>query len=67
MEAIEFFAKVKDGVIEIPKEYLVTLQDEFRVIILVEPRATGIKKKKKQASLKVKTKGLVSKRNVALS
>lgn len=52
MEAIEFVAKVKDGVIEIPKEYLVTLHDEFRVIILVEPRATGIKKKRSLLLLK---------------
>lgn len=59
MQAIEFITKAKDGVIKIPKEYLATLHDEFRVIILVEPHVVIHKKKRRLTSLKVKTKGLV--------
>ncbi|MBI2775216.1 hypothetical protein HYX58_04395 [Candidatus Dependentiae bacterium] len=65
MQAIEFVTKAKDGVIKIPKEYIKTLHDEFRVIILVEPHVTVPKKKKKLTSLKVKTKGLVFDRDEA--
>jgi hypothetical protein len=36
MQAIEFIAKTKNGVIEIPKKYLKDLKSKFRVIILVE-------------------------------
>ncbi len=59
MQAIEFVTKAKDGVMEIPREHLKTLRDEFRVIILLEPQVAATKKKKKLSALKVKTKGLV--------
>ncbi len=35
MKAIEFITKPKDGVIEIPKEYIHNLGPEIRVIILI--------------------------------
>ena len=65
MQAIEFVTKAKDGVIQIPKEYLIDLKNEFRVIILVEPQVASSKKKRKLSSLKVKTKGLVFDRDEA--
>ena len=44
MFAIEFQARVKDGVIEIPAEYCDQLTESVRVIILTQERAqkTGI-------------------------
>jgi hypothetical protein len=36
MHALEFFATVKNGVIEIPREYLKNLTNRVRVILLVE-------------------------------
>ncbi|PIV22445.1 MAG: hypothetical protein COZ69_05730 [Deltaproteobacteria bacterium CG_4_8_14_3_um_filter_45_9] len=36
MHALEFFATVKNGVIEIPREYLKHLTNRVRVILLVE-------------------------------
>jgi len=36
MHALEFFAAVKNGVIEIPREYLKHLTNRVRVILLVE-------------------------------
>lgn len=65
MQAIEFVTKVKDGVIEVPKEHLAVLHNEFRVIILVEPQSISPKKKTKLTSLKVKTKDLVFDRDEA--
>lgn len=69
MQAIEFTTKVKDGVIEIPKEYLKTLHNKCRVIILVESKITShkaiTKSKRQLSSLKIKTKGLVFDRDEA--
>lgn len=68
MEAIEFVAKIKNGIIEVPKEHLASLHNECRVIILVEDKALEkkhIKKKKRLSSLTVKTKGLVFERDEA--
>ncbi|MFA6065684.1 MAG: hypothetical protein WC707_00710 [Candidatus Babeliaceae bacterium] len=65
MKAIEFTTKAKNGVIEIPKEYLTTLHNEFRVIILVGPEVVVDKKRKKLSSIKIKTKGLVFDRDEA--
>ena len=39
MYAIEFEAKVKDGVIEVPLQYRAKLKDLVRVIILAEGEA----------------------------
>ena len=36
MYAVEFRAKIKDGIIEIPKEYINKLKDNVKVIILSE-------------------------------
>ena len=41
MFAIEFQARVKDGVIEIPKEYRDQLTESVRVIILASERPGG--------------------------
>ncbi len=44
MFAIEFQARIKDGMIEIPKEYRDQLTESVRVIILApeRPQGTGI-------------------------
>lgn len=69
MQAIEFVTKVKDGIIEVPKEYLKTLHNKCRVIILVETKDSlhkvSAKNKKQLSSLKIKTKGLVFNRDEA--
>lgn len=68
MQAIEFITKAKNGIIEIPKEHLKNLSDEFRVIILLEPGIPEQKrksKKKQLSSLSVKTKGLTFGRDEA--
>lgn len=62
MKAIEFTTKAKNGVIEIPKEYLTTLNDEFRVIILVEPQIVVSKKKRKLSSLNLEPKKKVARK-----
>ncbi|HEV2917239.1 MAG TPA: hypothetical protein VGW78_05875 [Candidatus Babeliales bacterium] len=67
MQAIEFIARVKDGVIELPKEYINTIHDQCRIIILLDtkiPKKTTPKKKKLSA-LKIQTKGLVFDRDEA--
>lgn len=58
MRAIEFIAKAKDGIIEIPKEYIKNLENEVRVIILVEAKTEKKAKKKKLTALSIKTKNL---------
>lgn len=58
MQAIEFIAKAKNGTITIPEEYLTSLNNEFRVIILVEPQQPVSPKKRALSSLKVETKDL---------
>lgn len=58
MRAIEFVTKVEDGTIKIPKKYLDNLQDELRVIILVdEAPKTKPQRKKQFTAVKIKTKG----------
>jgi protein-L-isoaspartate O-methyltransferase len=60
MQAIEFVTQVKNGIIEVPKEYLKALHDECRIIILIgaDEHKTTTKKKKKLTSLEVDTRGL---------
>jgi hypothetical protein len=68
MKAIEFTTKAKNGVIEIPKEYLEQLQDQFRVIILQEVPEVGKKavhKKRTLSAAKIKTKGFKFNRDEA--
>lgn len=58
MEAFQFKAKVQDGNIEIPKEYLDSLKDEeFAVIILLQKKEKKPTARKLQA-VKIKTIGL---------
>ncbi len=59
MRAIEFTTKVEDGTIKIPKKYLDNLQNELRVIILIDesPKAKP-QRKRKFTAVKIKTKGL---------
>lgn len=57
MQAIEFITKVKDGIIKIPKEYLDSLKEEFRVIILIDEKEPKKTKKRELKALKIKTKG----------
>lgn len=58
MHAIVFMAKAKDGIIEIPSEYLENLKNEFRVIILIEPKGEKVASKKPAfTSLEIDTKG----------
>lgn len=66
MQAIEFVTTKEKGMIKIPKEYLDLLNNEFRVIILVDP----IKKKKQTkkklfSSVKIDTKGFKFNRDEA--
>lgn len=68
MHAIEFIAKAKKGIIEIPKEYQEQLQDHFRVIILQDAPTETTKKTRKKRSLtaaQIKTKGLKISRDEA--
>lgn len=61
MQAIEFTAESKNGIIEVPKQYQAQLQDHFRVIILQEPPTTDKKlprKKRTLSPIQMKTKGL---------
>lgn len=60
MQAIEFVTHVKNGIIEVPKEYLKALHDECKVIILIgsDEHKTVSAKKKKLTSLEVHTRGL---------
>jgi len=44
MKAIEFDAKVENGVIKVPQKYLDNLKDRFRIIILIEEKAGKRKK-----------------------
>ena len=59
MNAIEFEAQEKNGIIEVPEQYKSLLTRKFRVIILIEEiepiRKT--KKKAKFSAVKIKTKG----------
>jgi hypothetical protein len=52
MEAIEFVSEVRNGMIEIPKEYQKTLSDKVRVIVLTNNtfcrKAETLNKKQKQ-------------------
>jgi len=48
MQAIEFFSKLEDGTIKVPKEYLASLQKNLRVIILIDEKVT----KKQENALK---------------
>lgn len=43
MFAIEFQAKIKNGIIEIPRQYLTRLKDRVRVILLVEENSQKTK------------------------
>ncbi len=61
MQAIEFTAKVKDGIIEIPKEHLQEIkgfQNNLRIIILGESQQEKSPQKKKITSLNIDTQGL---------
>jgi len=60
MQAIEFVTQVKNGIIEVPKEYLQSLHDQCRIIILIDSdeHKNIPKKKKKFTSLEVDTRGL---------
>ena len=46
MQAVEFIATVKDGVIPIPKQYKNNFSDKVRVIVF--PKSYGEKLKKKK-------------------
>lgn len=48
MEAIEFMARLKNGAIEVPEEYLKQLKHEFRVIILLQEEKPKKEKKTRQ-------------------
>lgn len=58
MQAIEFIAKAKDGVIQIPQEYLDNIHGELRVIVLIQASTALKRKNKKITSLNLKTKGM---------
>jgi hypothetical protein len=57
MEAIEFTAKAKDGVIKIPKEFQASLNEEVRVIILIDSQKKAKSIKRELKAIKIKTKG----------
>jgi len=42
MHALEFYATVKNGIIEIPREYLKNLTNRVRVILLVEEAKSAV-------------------------
>lgn len=42
MHALEFYATVKNGIIEIPREYLRNLTNRVRVILLVEEAGSAV-------------------------
>lgn len=66
MQAIEFVTHIKNGVIEVPKEYLMALQNECRIIILIDAdHKEGTKKNKKLTSLEIDTRDLVVDRDEA--
>ena len=46
MKAIEFIANAQDGTIKVPKKYWKDLDQELRVILLVEESAPEAKQKK---------------------
>jgi hypothetical protein len=62
MQAIEFIAKIKDGIIKIPKKHLKDIHNECRIIILMETakshKELSPKKKRTFSSLEIKTKDL---------
>jgi hypothetical protein len=67
MQAIEFVTHIKNGVIEVPKEYLIALQNECRIIILIDAdhHKKRTKKNKKLTSLEIDTRDLVFDRDEA--
>lgn len=69
MKAIEFVASAQDGIIKVPKEYWKDLEQNLRIIILVEEAVTVAKPqkvaKRQFKAMKVKTKGLVFDRDEA--
>lgn len=60
MQAIEFVTHIKNGIIEVPKEYLMALKNECRIIILIdsENHKKIDQKRKKLTSLEIDTRGL---------
>ena len=42
MHALEFYATIKNGIIEIPREYLKNLTNRVRVILLVEEAKSAV-------------------------
>lgn len=69
MKAIEFITHIQDGIIRVPEEYLKNLQEEFRVIILIEEKVTKKSKaeerRKALSTFKVETKDLTFDRDEA--
>lgn len=65
--AVEFVTKKKQGkMIEIPPEFADKVQGEFRVILILSPKAKPkIVKKREFKAFKVKTKGFKFDRNDA--
>lgn len=48
MRAIEFIAKIEDGVIKVPKKYQAQLDNNFRVIILQNEPSTQVQQSQKK-------------------
>ena len=67
MQAIEFVTTIKDGVIELPKQYRKNTKMQCRVIILLEGQKSkiNVSKKKHVSAIQIKTKGLVFDRDEA--
>lgn len=65
MKAIEFIARAQKGSIKIPSQYLKSLNQEFKVIILIKEKVTKTKPQKPLKAFSVKTKGLAFDRNEA--
>ena len=42
MHAIEFQAKIKNGIIKIPEEYIRDMQENVKVIVLMEENKTTV-------------------------
>jgi hypothetical protein len=67
MQAIEFVTHIKNGIIEVPKEYLRAFKNECRIIILMDAddHKKVTKKNKKLTSLEIDTRDLVFDRDEA--
>ena len=65
MEATEFVTEVKNGMIEIPKEYRENFRDRIRVIIMPDNKKKTDVSIKKFKALKLKTKNFKFDRDTA--